>query len=335
LLDDDPLRKEIWTHAGAYAAAARVDLVAASDLDAGRLETCGERWAVESLYPDYREMLSEEAPDLVSVCTPPAHHAEVVLAAVEAGVRGVFCEKPLAVSLSEADEVLEAVASRGVALQVNHTRRWDRIYEIALQRISAGDLGGLWSVVGYGDTALFTNAIHLLDMVRYLAGDVREVHAYLQQDNIRMVDGYPDPGAVALLALESGATAFVRSWAHAPHFHQFEVDVWGEKGRLRICNDGRDATFQSYEPSSHSTGYFELSAEVHQDRGPAKERMLLAIEELVDHLETGKDLRCSGEDGKAAMELVFAIHAAAESGGPIRLPLQERAWHWSPEGVKK
>ena len=334
MLDDDPLRTGIWTHAGAYAASGRAELVAASDLDATRLANCGERWGVSALYIDYREMLSTESPDLVSVCTPPSGHAEVVLAAIEAGVKGVFCEKPLATSLSEADAMIATAESHGVALQVNHTRRWDHVYADARGRVRGGSLGQLWSMVGYGDTALFTNAIHLLDMVRYLAGEVREVHAHLQPTDIRVVDGYPDPGAVALLALESGAMAFVRSWAHDSRRHQFEVDLWGEKGRLRVSNDGRDVTFQEYEPSPHNTGYFELSEETHLiDSEEPEERMLLAIEELIDCLETGASPRCGGEDGRAAMELIFAIHASSERGRPVHLPLRERTWHWSPEGV--
>lgn len=336
MLDDDPLRTEIWTHAGAYAASERAELVAASDLDPARLAKCGARWGVGSLYGDYGEMLSAESPDIVSVCTPPSAHTEVVLAAIEAGARGIFCEKPFATSLSEADEMIDAAKSHGVALQVNHTRRWDGVYEDARQRARECSLGQLWSMVGYGDTALFTNAIHLLDMVRYLAGEVREVRANLQLTDIRVVDGYPDPGAMALLTLESGAMAFVRSWAHDRRYHQFEVDLWGEKGRLRVSNDGRDMTFQAYEPSTHNTGYFELSDDAPsieiEDSG---ERMLLAVEELIDCLETGTSLRCNGEDGRAAMELIFAIHASSASGRPVSLPLQERTWHWGHEGVMK
>ena len=140
---------------------------------------------------------------------------------------------------------------------------------------------------------------------------------------------------MALLALDSGATAYVRSWAHDLRYHQFEVDLWGDKGRLRVNNDGRKAVLQLYEPSGHNTGYFELSEEVDQSPDSSGERMLLAIEELIDHLETGSDLRCTGEDGRAAMELIFAIHAAAEGSHPVHLPLSERTWHWSSEGVKK
>ena len=130
--------------------------------------------------------------------------------------------------------------------------------------------------------------------------------------------------------------AFVRSWAHDSRCHQFEVDLWGGRGRLRVSNDGRDVTFQAYEPSTHSTGYFELSEEAHLTESErSDERMLLAIEELIDCLETGASLRCGGDDGRAAMELIFAIHASSESGQPVRLPLRERTWCWSPEGVMK
>lgn len=335
-LDDDPLRREIWTHAGAYRASPLTELAAAADIDAGRLRAFGQKWRVTALYKDYREMLRAEGLDIVSVCTPPALHAEVVQAAVEAGVRAIFCEKPLACSLADADALIEIARRRGAGLQVNHPRRWDRVYEEAQQRVRRGELGRLWSLVGYGDTALFTNAIHLLDMIRFLAGEATWVEGVLQDEHVRVVDGFADPGGIALLGLANGGVAFVRAWGPDWRYHQFEVDLWGDRGRLRLWDDGRAAAFWAFEPSRHNAGYLELAEEPTPLGSQASgQRMVRAVEELVRWSEGTEELRCTGEDGRAALELVLAIHIAAEHRGRISLPLPERSWRWEPDGVKR
>src|SRR5690606_3704370 len=96
-----------FSHASAYAATPGIEVVAACDIDQAASETFRERWNYRwpgmHLYADYREMLQQEQIDFLSVVTPDHLHAEVILAAVEAGVRAIFAEKPLATSLEDAD----------------------------------------------------------------------------------------------------------------------------------------------------------------------------------------------------------------------------------------
>ena len=76
--DDDPKRKTISTHAGAYSAVDEIKLVAASDLNEQKLMRCGKRWRITSLYTDYREMLKKESLDIISICTWNSTHLEIV-----------------------------------------------------------------------------------------------------------------------------------------------------------------------------------------------------------------------------------------------------------------
>ena len=87
-------------------------------------------------YSSYEEMLQREELDIVSVCTHAPLHAPVTLAAAEAGVKAVFCEKAIATSLAEADAMVAACDERNVKLVINHTRRWDPYYETALALIA-------------------------------------------------------------------------------------------------------------------------------------------------------------------------------------------------------
>jgi predicted dehydrogenase len=334
-LDDDPLRTGIWTHAGAYRACDATVLAAAADLAAERLTAFGAKWGVTALYRDYRDMLARERLDLVSVCTPPSAHAAVVRASAEAGSKAVCCEKPLALSLQEADEAVEVCAHHGTALIVNFPRRWDGVYESAAGLIQAGALGPIRTVVGYADTALFTNAIHMLDLLRYICGEVAWVESEWAPGAVREVDGLPDSGATAIVGFTSGARGMVCAQGADWRRHRFEVDVWGDEGRLRVWDDGRAGGLWRFAESQHNQGYYELPPDpAPLPRWKPRERMVAMIEEAVRAAAKGEPARSTGRDGVASLELVFAIHASAQAGGRrVALPLTDRRWRWTPDGV--
>ena len=114
--DDDPLREHPATHAGAYAAVAGISIVAAADLDKKKLDAFGKKWNCTNLFADYNKMLTSAKPDIVSVCLPTQFHCDAVLAAAKAGAKAIFCEKPIAASLEEADRMIEACKKANVKL---------------------------------------------------------------------------------------------------------------------------------------------------------------------------------------------------------------------------
>lgn len=127
--DDDPKRKFVATHAGAYSTVDEVELVAACDLDKEKLAKCGQRWQIPSLYQDYREILSRETLDILSICTWNSTHLDIVKEAVSNGVRAIFGEKPIADSLKNADEMIKLCHQNGVILQIDHKRRFDKFHQ--------------------------------------------------------------------------------------------------------------------------------------------------------------------------------------------------------------
>src|SRR5207244_825991 len=94
------------------------EIVAVADVDAGRREAFGERWSVARRYADYREMLSRETLDIVSICVPTRAHAEVMIETAASDVRGVVIEKPIAQSLREADAMIAAADRAGLNVAV-------------------------------------------------------------------------------------------------------------------------------------------------------------------------------------------------------------------------
>ena len=109
-----------YSHAAGYTHVDRTRLVACSDLRPEILDAFGEKYDVahEHRYSDYEEMIEREQPDIVSVATQPEQHAEVTLFASTHGVRAIYCEKPMAASMAEADAMLDAVEANGVTF--NH-----------------------------------------------------------------------------------------------------------------------------------------------------------------------------------------------------------------------
>jgi predicted dehydrogenase len=310
--DDDPKRTAVWTHAGAYASLPEIALIAGADPDEGRLGRFLERRGVAAGYRDYRDMLRGETIDLLSVCSPTALHHEMVLAGVQAGVRAIFCEKPLAATVAQAADMVRACDDAGVLLAVNHTRRWEDIYRRARRLLEQGAIGRLESLVGCYPGKVFTMGTHLFDLMRYFAGDA----AWACGQAV----GHGDEANLSgHLGFRSGAQgSVVCGWERANHI--FEVDLLGSRGRLRLSGDGAMMELFRFEDSPRYSGYREL-AEAREGAsgsdGPVHEenRLIAAVRDLARCLTDGGTPACGGADGAAAVEIAEALCESAARGG--------------------
>ena len=121
----------------------RTELVAGADADTVRLADFSRRWEAERTYTDHVEMLERERPDIVCIASPPPLHPRHVIDCAERGVKGIFCEKPIAPTLREADAMLSACEKHGTRLSINHTLRGDPYHIQARSLIQAGEIGDL------------------------------------------------------------------------------------------------------------------------------------------------------------------------------------------------
>jgi predicted dehydrogenase len=110
-------------HARAYAALEWAALVGVCDLDASRAESVAAGCGADAAYGDYLQLLREQEPDLLSICTMPASHREIAVAAAQAGAH-VLCEKPLAMSHADGVAMFEAAERAGRFLTVAYNMRW-------------------------------------------------------------------------------------------------------------------------------------------------------------------------------------------------------------------
>ena len=189
LLEEDPLRGKPCTHAGAYNQHSDTDIVAACDIDRKRLKAFGKRWNVKTIYEDYRNMLEKENLDIVSIATWTHLHCQIVLDAAQSDVKGIYCEKPIALNLDEANLMLESCKRYNTKLVINHERRWDPYYIMIKELIEQGTIGELRTIVGnalsdrspkvstdkFGGGPLFHDGTHLTDLLRFFAGEAEWV----------------------------------------------------------------------------------------------------------------------------------------------------------------
>lgn len=337
--DDEQLRGgNIFTpfcHGPAYYHSPLVDLVAAADLHAEQRSLFGKRWGIsaEHLYSDYNEMLLEENLDIVSVCTTARYRSQIVQDVAKSGAKVIWTEKPISLSLSEADEMLRTCREKDVKLAINCGRRWHPVFNEAKQMIDAGDLGDILQVTGYGSCKLSHNGSHLLDIMHYMAGGKVE-WLFAEMESDEKAAGDDDLSGNAYLAFNNGVRGYVRSTDCGAA--DWEIDVIGKKGRIRSMGNGEwdlvrlvssDHGIQSTRPFSSHQSDKELQVRY---PFPLPSRIqgtgLNIVEDLVSCIDNNHNPRCSGEDGRAALEVAIAMRESHRRGGEkIILPIEDRS----------
>ena len=314
--DDRRERGEVFTHAGAYQALADIELVSGCDPDEKRLRRFVERRGVTMGYRSYREMLASEHIQLLSVCSPTPLHHEMVLEGVRAGVRAIFCEKPMASTMDEALDMVEACESAGVVLAVNHTRRWDSIYQRARHMLISGAIGRLEAITGIYPGKVFTLGTHLFDLMRFFGGDVEWVCG----DAVGYQEG--EWSFSGLLRFCSGVRGTVLC-GQTTRNHIFEIDLIGSEGRLRLIDDGNEIEVARFEGSTRYAGYRELMPNniVTRRLVHGENRLVAAVRDIVHCARSGGMPAGSGRDGMAALAIAWALCESAALGS-VRVDLQ-------------
>ena len=325
-----------YCHGPAYYYSPLVELVAAADIHDEQRALFGGRWGLESdhVYRDYNEMLAKERLDIVSVCTTARLRSSIVQDVARAGVKAIWAEKPMAMSLQEADDMVSACRENGVTLAVNCARRWNPYYIDARAIIDSGELGDVLHVTAHMQSDLSSFGSHLLDTVRYFAGGDLE-WAFGEMESDEAAAGDEDIRGDAYLSFSSGARAFVRGMS-CGEAGGFDIQVIAEKGQIR-CRETppRFEVTRLGTPAPFGPGFRGPSSKLKPPLPvtypiplpPQVQGMgLTIIEDLLQGIETGRPPRCSGEDGLAALEIGMAMRESHRRGGvKVHMPLEDRS----------
>jgi predicted dehydrogenase len=317
LLEEDPKRLKPATHLGMWLDTPRADLVAVCDRDPAKLEVAGRLAPGVTIYADPEELLRVERPDVISIATWKDSHYELLKLAMAGGVRVIVCEKPIAEELEHAREVVAEAAERGVALLINHRRRFDSLLHTVREELRAGLIGDVLAASSYYVYGLLTTGTHLVDTLRFLLVDVAGEVTWASGFANALPHFAPpdDPCVDAVLGFESGLKATVQSLDMKRYDH-FHFELFGTEGKLVLKNIGRDVeVFRIVESPEHE-GFTELADTPAERRGGAPRNQFRALaENALDCLAGTATSLSTGEDSLRALEILLAIRESAASGG--------------------
>ena len=315
------------THASGIVGLPNVELAAGCDFVQGTLDTFKEKyqdnWDNISLYTNHQEMLATEDLDVVTVATSDHRHADLVVDAANAGVKGVFCEKPMATSVADADRMIEATERNGTILSIDHTRRWQPLWRHTHDVVvGGGQIGDVQYVIGTlsgGRAMLFRNGTHLVDAICYFADSepewvTAELEAGYEDYNEYKGDGghapATEPSAHGYIHFANGVRGY---YAGGPKttLSGFRLEIVGTNGYILISDRGatlhQNDTVETIEaPSWDMTGI------------PA------GVRELVGLVADGGEPVSPGSEGYKVVQIIIGFLTSQQNdNGKVRLPLSD------------
>ncbi|MDD4493410.1 MAG: Gfo/Idh/MocA family oxidoreductase [Eubacteriales bacterium] len=323
-----------------------LDIIAICDIVPELMKEKAEKFALSDTvnqYTDYKELLAKEKPELVAIATESGKHAKIALNCIEAGCN-VIIEKPIALSIADANAIIEAGKEKGVLICANHQNRFNKSVQYIRKAMNEGRFGrllhgtahirwnrgqdyytqapwrGTWEQDG---GALMNQCIHNIDLLSWMMGnEIDEVFAYT--DNLKHPYIQAEDLGMALIKFKNGSYGIIEGTTNIyPKNLEETLYLFGENGTVKaggksvniieewMFGDKLDdpefvkANYHENPPNVYGFGHTPLYTDV------------------IDAIKTGRQPYVSGEDGKRALELVLAIYKSAAEGHPVKLPLDD------------
>ena len=320
-----------------------VQVVAVADIDAARLNPVADRFGIEHRFSDYRALMDVADVDAVGILTPTQSHAEIGLAALEAG-KHVLIEKPVALNLAECDKLIARSADSSCKVVVGLNLRWHRLVRRACEFIQKGALGRIKAIRSVfthyrlgenapdwqrkrelGGGVSFNEAVHHFDLWRYLLQcEVEQVFSFTRPSAY-----YEDETHVTTACLSNGALATGLFTLKTSPIS--EVEIYGDTGRLYLSL----YRFDGFEFYSHATypgnimdrlkktlfALIELpqAIPIMRRRGDFAATFYGLWRHFIDCINKDKASECTLEDGKRALQISLATVDSITSGQPARI----------------
>ena len=310
---------------------------------------------LERGYSDYRRMLEEVKPEFVSV--GPRHadqHHDMALAAIEAGVKGLYIEKPFCRTPEEADSLIAACRKHTATIAVAHRNRYHPVLKQIDKLISDGGLGKMLQIRGRGkgdrrggDEDLWVLGSHVLNLIHYFAGAPKSCSAIMLQDGRRITANNVKPGGEGLGPLaanevharyetEKGIVAYYDSIANDDtKGDAYCMQLIGSKGTVTLHID-RDPVAHfipgnPFQPTKEPSPWIPITSagvgvpENQQDLIADVHNHVLAVRDLIDACDNGRQPLCDVHAGAAVVEMICAVFESHRLGGKtVDFPLIER-----------
>ncbi|MBM3959987.1 MAG: Gfo/Idh/MocA family oxidoreductase [SAR202 cluster bacterium] len=317
-------------HMEGYLKSERFEVVALADVSAQAMRGFDRRYAGSAAYHpqhfiDYKELLKQANPEVVSVCVWDKDHAAVAVAAAASGAKAIICEKPMADSLGAAAEIIAACRASGVKLVVGHQRRFLPSFNLAKRMIADREIGDVRMMTAYAHDGLPNFSSHQTDIFRYLLGDVectwvmgsveRETDRWARATRI-------EDKALAAFGFASGAQAMIfleltPEWGWTTRIYGTEGMIECGLTDVRVMN-AKSRGWKVHEPASEF-------ARPGEDRFEYIEGNAAQARELADWISgAAPGHRGEAMNGYKALEMVHAVYESARTHTQVWLPIKTR-----------
>ena len=307
-----------------------------------KVEKCGLPRDIKK-YTDFNEMLEQEDIDLIAIATESGKHAAIALDCLEKG-KNLIIEKPIALSLEDADAIIASANSKGLKVCACHQNRFNKSIQKIREALENERFGrlfhgtahirwnrgssyfeqALWRGTWEQDGgALMNQCIHNIDLLRWMMGDeISEVIAYTDRLNHDYIEA-EDLG-IALIKFKNGAYGIIEGTTNIyPKNLEETLYIFGEKGTVKAGGQSVNLieewlfADQADDPEAVKAQYHENPPNIYG----FGHKPLYA--DVIDSIKNNSKPYVDAEAGRRALELVLAIYQSAAEGKPVRFPLEK------------
>lgn len=324
-----------------------LEFAAVCDVDPQQMENLLTKHGLEkdhsiARYTDYRKMVEEVRPELVGIATESGVHAQIALYCIDHGVNCII-EKPIAMSMKDADEIVRRSEEKGVKVSACHQNRFNIAVQETRKALEAGRFGklshgsvhvrwnrnksyydqapwrGRWASDG---GALMNQCIHGIDLLRWMFGDeVEEVYGQTRQQFHHYLEA-EDVG-MAVVKFKNGAIATIEGTTNVyPQNLEETLYIFGEKGTVKIGGKSTNNIdvwdFADEEARDDANkGLKEATSNVYGNGHTS------LYADMIDAIKHDRKPYVDAAAGRNALELVLAIYKSQKEGVPVKLPLKD------------
>lgn len=298
-------------------------------------------WGAETWLTDYNKLLKMDNVDAVDICVPHYLHADMAIAAAEAG-KDILLEKPIATTLKDADRIISASRKAGVKLMIAENVRFVPAHRLAKRLIESELIGRVFLTRSHqggseikrmmdpkswkgtpdkcGGGVLIDSGVHRLELFRWLLGEVDSVYAWIAKQVVKLKEKCED-NALVLLKFKGGAIGQLdTSWSIISPWNE-SIDLYGTEGTMLIdFSWGRPIRLYSKKLKETNESWLYPMVE-HSPSGWWVDSVKREVRSFIDCILEDKEPEVGGEDGRATLEIALAAYKSAKTGRIIKLPL--------------
>jgi predicted dehydrogenase len=317
----------------------------------GRAEAA-DRLKAPAAFADYRKMLDEVKPQVVSICPRwPDQHRDLVLACAERGIH-IYMEKPLCRNLAEADAMVAALEKNKVKLALAHQTRYSPKLPIIRELIESGKLGTILELRGRGKEDnrgggedLWVLGSHIFNLIHHFGGEPNWCFATVMQGDrpIAKQDVKPGNEAIGALAgdnlaamygMDNGVTAYFASRRGAGGGgSRFGLTIYGSAGIVEILSGFLPAAWflpdPNWSPGRSKAQWQPISSQglgkpETITRGTNEDGNVVAVRDLLQAIEEDRQPECNVYEGRMTIEMIAGVFESQRQQRPVKIPLEKR-----------